>query len=306
MQRCCKRNKKCKNRQIAAKFKAILENQRPLDEQRMTTPRHLAAIAFSLLLGTVGSSQAEIYSWVNADGERVYSDQKPANDSDATPIESKSSVNYYNAPPAASTPPPTVHSKPKTSKSKSSSAKAANSERELSDSELQQLPPTEMTEQQCQQVYGQDCDPVVNWRKYALEACDHDSRCEDDDFLARKYQPLTLEQQLKNANRSGSRNNSQQRKIANFLRKKYTAFCAQQAAQYCIATTDSSCQQRLQSGCREPRSLKQFMMQNNLNPKEREQVIAQAKELVALKNQREIEQGIANLVEMIITPALLL
>lgn len=64
-----------------------------------------------------------------------------------------------------------------------------------------------LNEKRCQEIYGLDCDRVINWKKYAREKCGSDERCRDATYLDRKYRPRPLNETLKIAIKAGTRKN---------------------------------------------------------------------------------------------------
>lgn len=54
-------------------------------------------------------------------------------------------------------------------------------------------------EAQCQTQYGQGCDALINWKENARTHCrtqrTKEKYCSDDEYLARKYFPRTIEEQ---------------------------------------------------------------------------------------------------------------
>jgi hypothetical protein len=246
---------------------------------------------YCLCVLTSTTSQAEIYSWVDSDGNTIYSDQKPSDD--AKPTESGDHINYYTA--------PVVTKKKPLSNTRPDALATLTVVTEDEASEA-------MTEQQCQKLYNKDCDSINNWRQQALEECGDDERCTDPDFLDKKYRPRTLEEQRKTANRSAIRNNLNDKKIALFLTKKYSNYCANQAAMYCQSQRSNSCDAKMRSYCDDPRELEDiFARYDNLTPNEKKQIIAQAKEMVMANgdNQLNYEQVIVSLIDILISQALM-
>lgn len=246
---------------------------------------------YCLCLLASTAAHAEIYSWTDSAGNTTYSDQKPS--ADAKPTESGNNINYYTAPPAVKSE-PISNTEPE---SLATLTPVAEDEK-----------PAAMTEKQCQQQYGKDCDSVNNWRQHALEKCGDDERCLDPAFLDKKYRPRTIEEQRKIAIRSAVRNNLHEKKIARFLTKKYSNYCANQAAMYCQSQRSNSCDAKMRSYCEDPRELEDiFARYDNLTLIEKKQVIAQAKEMAMANgdNQLDYEQIIVSLIDILISQALM-
>ncbi len=234
---------------------------------------------------------ADVYSWKDSDGSTVYSDQKTSGKAKSTAT--SSSVNYYTPP---------------VSKPKQQSPTLSEPLATLSIEEDEPEGEAELTEQQCQQQYNLDCDSVKNWRRHALERCGDDSRCEDPEFLDKKYRPRTVEEMQAIARRSAVRNNLQDKKIAQFLTRKYSNYCENQAELYCRSQRSASCDAKMRSYCDDPRGLDDiFARYDNLTPNEKQQIIAKAKQLAMEggENQLDYEAIAAALIDILIQQALL-
>lgn len=244
----------------------------------------------TLLIGLFSPfCQSEMYSWINESGERIYSDQKPSDDKQAKQLTPNKSVNYYNA--------------AITKKSPITQPRSEKQSIQILDQGTQSKEPSGPTESDCQQIYGLDCNTALNWRKDAIESCGDDPRCEDEDFLARKYQPLTLEQRKKNISRTAARRNRQEREISQFLLHKYTDYCQRQAAQHC---TSNHCKTTMLSNCQESRSLSSLLAKYSLSVNERKAIIKKAKQLSALDTQKDIDQLISNIIDLLKLQTMLL
>ena len=249
-------------------------------------------LALLCLMLACTAAHADVYSWKDSDGSTVYSDQKTSDQ--AKPAKAGSTINYY-------TPPP---SKPKQASTPLEEPLAVLSIAE----DEPQASKAELTEQQCQQQYSLDCDHVKNWRRYAIERCGDDSRCEDPDFLEKKYRPRSIEEMQAIARRSAARNNLQGKKIAQFLTRKYSNYCENQAELYCTSQRSASCGAQMRSYCDDPRGLDDiFARYDNLTPNEKQQIIAQAKQLAMEggENQLDYEAIAVALIDLLIQQALL-
>ncbi|MEH6558704.1 MAG: DUF4124 domain-containing protein [Oceanicoccus sp.] len=261
-------------------------------------------ILIFILTGLVNlSASAEIYSWKNNAGNTVYSDQHRSGQ--AITETSTNSSDYYSAKPDRKTTDSvaeTTELTAKTSRLKQQHL-ATLSAVANQDSVVQA-----MTESECQQLYGISCDRVVNWKEYATDACDDDSRCLDDDFLDKKYRPRTILEMQKIAQRAAIRNNLQDDKIALFLTKKYSNYCANQALMYCQNKRDTQCAATMRSYCDDNRNLKDiFQNYDNLSALEKQKIVNRAKSLAMSSgaNQLDYEQIVASLIELLISQALL-
>jgi hypothetical protein len=161
------------------------------------------------------------------------------------------------------------------------------------------------TEAQCQQYYGHSCGRIMHWKKYALAACGSDSRCDDEGYLARKYQPVTLQKLQQVARAAAIRNNRQNDEINQFLRQKYTDYCAHQSVLSC---KNKQCQQTVLDACNDPRSLEQlFANYSGLTPIEKHNIIVQAKALSADggSNSASYQKRLGDLLSLLLSQALL-
>lgn len=264
-----------------------------------SSPRPLLAMwACSAVLMGSQAVGAEIYSWTDASGNTVYSDQKT--DPKAQATQPKNNVSFYKAPKVKqSQPEPDAKMMVLTDVSAETEA----------ESEAQSSVNTEtMTEQQCQEQYQRSCEKVSNWRDYAVEACGNDSRCSDEDFLERKYRPRSVEELREIAKRAGIRNNLQAKKISDFLTKKYTNYCEQQAQLYCNGRSGSQCNAQLESYCEDPRTLgDMFSRYHNLTAAEKKVIIEKATALAAANanNTLNYQRALLEIIDLLLTKATL-
>lgn len=265
-------------------------------------PKSILIIIFAGLASL--SASAEIYSWKNASGNTVYSDQHRSGQAMArTPTNSTDHYSTTGNSKASQISAHTTEPAIATIVSSTSQHLATLSAATDQDS----LPPA-MTEDECQQHYRLSCDRVNNWKQYATEACGDDSRCLDDDFLDKKYRPRTIEEMQNIARRSAIRNNLKDKKIALFLTKKYSNYCANQAAMYCQNKRDTQCAATMRSYCDDSRELKDiFQRYDNLSTIEKQKIISQAKSMTMSNgnNQLDYDQIVASLIELLVSQALL-
>lgn len=250
------------------------------------------AVLFSLV---PLSASAEVYRWTDEAGNVVYSDTKPS--ATAQPNNSENTVNFYS---------------PKHDAKELQAARQIESKPQVIESITNNEEADETSEssrQDCMAVYGLSCDRVDNWLKYAKEDCGgNDERCEDDAYLDKKYRPRTLAELQTIARQAAIRNNSLERKIDDFLTKKYTNYCANQAELYCRTQRDSSCAQRMTSICQDPRDLDDvFSKYGNLSQIEKQQIIAKAKTMVTDggENQMDFDKVLSSLIDLLVSQALL-
>lgn len=232
--------------------------------------------------------QAQVYQWKGDDGSTVFSDQKTSREAvDATPDPAR--VNYYpgdrSAEPDASLPKLEVVEdvyfiQPTDSK------KQTQNDSTLTEAKL--------TEAECQDIYGLNCDRVFNWKKYALKACGNDPRCKDEAFLDRKYRPRTKEEINTVARRAGIRKNNARDEIRHYLWRRYTNFCANQTVTYCKAnyTTGSAvrqCVKQLEANCREPRGIEEMLDQyEQLSQAEQKAILREAKAMALSRHDNDL------------------
>lgn len=233
-----------------------------------------------LILLVATPLRAEIYQWKGEDGNTVYSDQKTSHEAvDASPGAGR--VNYYPAPSS-----PAVESLPK--------LEAVEDVYFVQPTDTQKQEQAKLTEEQCQEIYGLDCDRVLNWHKYALEACGNDSRCEDEAYLDRKYRPRTKAEINMVARRAGIRKNNAKDDIRFFLQRKYTNFCANQTVAYCQSRykTQSAarqCVKQLEANCRESRGIDDILEQyNQLSLAERKKILQEAKAMTLSNHSNDL------------------
>ena len=242
---------------------------------------------------------AEIYSWIDEHGNTIYSDQKPS--AQAKPTKPSASVNYYTAKP--------VNNKQQAQPRPSSPLSILSAEQEAeADAGAGETDEPALTEEQCQRQYRRSCDEVINWLQYARQACGDDPRCDDEDFLDRKYRPRTNEELVAIANRAAVRNKMIDKEIEQFLTKKYSNYCQNHAAAVCQKKRGKNCVKQVISYCKDPRSLKDiFQRYDNLSLFEKRQIIDKAKKM-SLANGDEkldIEKILGNLLEILVTQAVM-
>ena len=266
------------------------------------TTKYLSCLASAaitwLALTATPSVCADIYRWTDENGNTVYSDQKRSEHAEST-TPNHQSVNYYDKPKA----------KPQPQK-----ASAATTDGELATLEVvgdqesgQQSDSQPLTEAQCQALFQLSCDEVINWKKYALEACGSDERCADPNYLDRKYRPRTIEELAAIARRAAVRNNNVDDKIDEYLRKKFSNQCENQAALYC-QKRGSRCMAQMTAQCDDPRSLGQVLAQyDQLTPLEKQAIIEKARQMATAsgENSLDVDQMVASLAQILISQALL-
>ena len=162
-----------------------------------------------------------------------------------------------------------------------------------------------LTEQQCQEIYRLNCDRVVNWLKYAKQACTRDTRCNDMNFLERKYKPVSQEKLREIAIRNSARKKSEERKLRLFLKKRYTDYCEQQAGNYCknkINNADNKlCRSRMIAACKDERDIEQVLLQyNHLTPVQREEVLELVDDLEDAQTFKTISTLLNDIVDLLI------
>jgi Domain of unknown function (DUF4124) len=248
----------------------------------------------ALLLCLSNGVYAEVYSWIDEDGNRVYTDKKPSTKGPSAqkPLPAPQPVNYYSQPKSTVSP----------GKAKSEAPSLANIEAisETDESEVKNKP---LTEQECKKQYQMSCDQVVNWRQYAQEKCGDDARCQDEGFLDRKYRPRTLQEQQAIARRAGVRNNMRDKKIAQFLTKEYTDYCANQAELYCKNKSRGQCEKVMEGFCADSRNLHDiFNRYSSLTVAEKQQIVKKAKQLAAAngKNTLDYKKLLADVINLLI------
>jgi hypothetical protein len=252
--------------------------------------------AFILLILTSSCCLAEIYSWVDEQGNRVYSDQNT--DGQRKKISTKQAVNYYNA--------PTIqhHSDSKTAEietdaifsSESADSNTSNNNEELS-------------EQDCWNLYRLSCDRVIHWRKYAVKACSSDPRCEDDAFLERKYKPVAVAKLRALAQRNAARRNRQHDDIELFLRQRYTNYCETQEEQICNQKSTihqaAVCKKIIERGCEQDLDIEALLSQyDDLTPAQKQHFIRKAELYNNQQRAQDLGQLLDNVLDTLITSAL--
>jgi len=180
-------------------------------------------VFFSLVLLSIGSPIAEIYKWVDKEGEVHYGDFPPE---DYKPEE----VNIAPGPSVEEN----QKSRQRTQKLLKEQAQRQRSrEHEAKEKEQAELRKADRKkfadlalefgghwvfgiglEQQCQEKYRLSCDALLNWKTQAFKKCkeEHgsDQDCEDDSYLLR-FKPLTIEEQRQR----GIQLRSRQRRLYN-------------------------------------------------------------------------------------------
>ena len=261
---------------------------------KLCPPIQITLVLACLVSTGSGYVKADIYSWKDENGNTVYSDQKTSDKAQPS-VQTKQTVNYYSAP-----------QKPAPAADNAGGDSLATLEAVDEGDDTKAKP---LTEKQCQQMYQRSCDQVQNWQKYARKACGNDARCDDPNYLDRKYRPRTTEELREVARKAAVRNNNNDDKIEEFLRKKYSNYCENQAAMFCRQQrNNASCMAQMQSQCEDPRGLDQFLAKyHNLSPQEKKQIIEQAKAMATANGDDSLDydQMIASLVDILITQALM-
>lgn len=255
---------------------------------------HPSLVAAAVLVGlsTIGFDvNAEIYRWQDENGNTVYSDKHSSDKAHSAPTSDRP-VNYFTA----------ANTMDKPAKANADTSAALATLEAVDDGDEDKVKP--LTEAQCQQLYQRSCDQVHNWQTYARKACGTDSRCDDPAFLDRKYRPRTIEELREIARRSAARNNRNDDNIEEFLKKKYSNYCANQSAMYCRQQRRSHCMDMVKTYCQDPRGLDDILAKyDNLSPAEKKQIIEKAKAMVTANgdNALSYDQMISSLIDILIS-----
>ncbi len=271
--------------------------------QRLLAPPYSLLLSLVYSLAFCSLASAEIYSWTDESGNIIYSDQKPSEQ--AKPTQSSAKINYYT---------PTTKTKSQQTKglqtkglavlsaeAESAEKTTANIKQSLSEESESE---GELTEAQCQQRYQRSCDKVNNWQQDARKACGDDARCDDENFLENKYRPRSQEELLAIARRAATRNNMADKKITQFLIKKYSNYCKNQAAMVCQKKRNKQCQKALVKQCKDSRSLEDiFQHYDNLSAIEKKEIIEKAKAMALANGDDELNYGqmLTSLMEILIS-----
>jgi hypothetical protein len=256
-------------------------------------------LLFTILLGLAAypiAANADIYSSKDEQGNSVFSDQ---NSSTSKTVKSSGTANYYTPLKVLKT----VKLSPKQTLPTTESQFSAGDEKEVANDHGGKIL---RSESKCQQEYSLSCDKIVNWKKYAVTSCGNDSRCDDEEYLTRKYKPLPTQALLNIARRSAIRNNRGDDEITHFLKRKYTNYCENQASMSC--SKDDGCNQKILDTCKDPRSIEDiFSKYNNLSISEKKKIIKQAQALAISNNtdQQSYKKKIADLLSLLVTRTLL-
>lgn len=271
----------------------------------------ITAFFCTLAMGSL-PSWSETYSWINADGNRVYSDKNPEGEAKH---KSESTINYYQPAPAPQKPPKTLaKTQPKQQEveiNSSSVGGTTQSDHDDSDNiDPASKPVEELSEEECQSLYGLSCDRVVNWHAYAVEACGDDKRCADEAFLERKYKPIPTAKLRKLAQRNAARKNRQVANIELFLRQRYTDYCKTREEQLCSkAPTEQkqkTCKKIIEDGCEKDTDIKDILAQyHNLTPAEKQALMAKAKLYNNQQRKKDFFGLLDKALETLITRAIL-
>jgi hypothetical protein len=233
---------------------------------------------------------AEIYSWIDDNGTRIYTDQNPDGTQDKQIELDKNSVNYV---PAPSTPKPAILPKVTTPNIMAAESKADA----MADSDT-------MTEDQCQKTYRLSCDDVLNWQQHAMEQCQNDSRCSDPAFLERKYKPVPIADQLALAQRNAARRNRQQEKIELFIRQRYSDYCAVRQQQVCDTKNsdkEEQCKRQVEQFCSQDGDLDDILAKyDDLTPVQKQRYYQQAKQLQSQQRWQDLEHLLENLFDSLL------
>ncbi|MBL4828198.1 MAG: DUF4124 domain-containing protein [Spongiibacteraceae bacterium] len=261
----------------------------------------IKTLLLASLLCFLNATYADVYSWTDKDGKRIYTDKKPGSHIDAQKksLSTTDGINYYTSTP-----------RKQVSQTKTTPLTAANTSSVNNDSNSQneRETPPRLTEKQCQQDYQRSCDQVNNWRKYAIEHCGNDSRCQDEDYLERQYRPRSTEEILVIARRAAIRNNRRDKNIALFLKKQYTNYCENQAEFYCNNKRNAQCENVMEAHCSDSRDLQDIFAQyDNLSMAEKQQIIKKAKQLSLSSgtNPQAYQKLLASIIDLLIAQATL-
>ena len=246
---------------------------------------------------------AQIYSYIDENGNRVYTDQKPLSEKGSAqkPIATDGAVNFYS-------PPKRETAIKKNNAPETPDTQLNASSNDIANTDSEGSGEGNMTEQQCQEQYQLSCDRVVNWRRYALEKCGKkDPRCQDEEYLDAKYRPRTIEEMQTVARLAGQRNR-RDKEIAQFLLKEYTRYCSNQAEMYCKNKRSKQCKKAMEGFCSDSRDLNDvFNQYSNLSLAEKRKIIAKAQQLSTTsgKDQKAYQKVMADLLKLMVTKATL-
>ena len=253
---------------------------------------------------------SEIYSWTDAEGNRVYSDKNPEGQAKHEP---GSKINYYQPESTPKKSSKTLsnakHQKIEVNSSLDGNTPESDAD-DVADIDPANKPVDELSEQECQSLYGLSCDRVVNWRAYAVETCGDDKRCTDEAFLERKYKPVPTAQLRKLAQRNAARKNRQVASIELFLRQRYTDYCKIREQQLCNqATTEqkqNTCKKIIKDGCEKDTDIEDILAQyHNLTPAEKQALVAKAKLYNNQQRKKDFFGLLDRALETLITRAIL-
>lgn len=281
--------------------------------QKISYQKIIGAGLTLLLAGLVGNpASADIYRQVDAEGNTVFTDQRPADAESAArhSYQPAASLNSYT-PPAQPSPDAVdnaavddtaLDDTNARAKTHSTAATAANEKGE----KIEEAAP-ERSEADCQREYRTDCDHVDNWRDYAIADCTDDPRCADPDFLDRKYRPRSTEELAAIARSSSVRENRLEEELNLYLKKRYTKFCPDLAARSCYQQVDRrQCEKSAEERCRDKRTLAQVLAEHDyLTPAQRIAVIKKAKEMALEQKLVDSKEILADMVEILLTAAAL-
>lgn len=267
-----------------------------------------AIVLPALLAAGSISGHAEVYQWQGDDGSTVYSDQKSSPGARST-TPAGNTLNSWSSDRASTDNDITALPQLEVVEEVYFSKAAPTESRSA-----RQKPAPQLTEADCQALYGLSCDRVLNWESYALEACGDDQRCNDPDYLDRKYRPRLLSELLAVARRAGTRKNNAVDDINLFLKKKYTNFCAVQAQRYCLdkfrnRSGYDQCVDQATANCADSRELEDVLAEyRDLSPGEQRRIIEKARQLLSStegEDSLRYDQMLAQLIDlMMVTSAL--
>lgn len=268
---------------------------------------HTALLPAILIASLATSGHAEVYQWQGEDGSTVYSDQKVSPDARSSAPAANTMNTWSSSQPATGT---SIDALPQLEVVEEAYFSATPDPKTgtTDDTSTQQL-----TEAECQALYGLSCDRVNNWKDYALEACGTDERCSDPAYLDRKYRPRLLSELNAVARRAGIRKNNAIDDINLYLKKKYTNFCPNQAQRYCLNHFQNNsgyalCTDKFIAGCTDSRELDEVLADyRQLTPREQKQIVEKARRLVLSNPDDSVryDQMLARLIDLMLTASAL-
>lgn len=163
---------------------------------------------------------------------------------------------------------------------------------------------TETTPKQrdCEAEYGLTCERVDNWLRYARKACLErgDDRCDDPDYLERRYKPRPLAETREVARRAAIRRNRAEERAVRELQMFFTEYCKDRLETYCSTQKEQEkCEERYEQSCRDGGDLEKLLSKyQQLTPVQQARV-RQTAERLGVSSDNQLTEAFKGLMKLL-------